>query len=197
LVEAADELPGLDTRVWVADDEFDAMLADLPSLAPTVGLPPDILFETPGSHYSFVQYLDGVQLELLALRASEANGRVNGELVLIDRDGLLEDVDDPSLPWDRNLWLGWAWMRLFDLDKYLRRGVLWKALIKLVGGSVAGRERRRSHERNCGRGRAVRGDEDAPACTTRSGGSQRSLIRTIKRRRIRQRLPRLPLGRGC
>jgi len=30
-----------------------------------------------------------------------------------------------------NLWLGWAWMRLFDLEKYLRRGALWRALIKL------------------------------------------------------------------
>jgi predicted nucleotidyltransferase len=127
----ADELSDLDTRVWVADDEFDSMLADLPSLVRTVGMPLDILFETPGSRYLFVQYADGVQLELLALPASEANGRVSGELVLIDRDGLLEDVDEPSLPWDRNLWLGWAWMRLFDLEKYLRRGVLWKALIKL------------------------------------------------------------------
>ena len=127
----ADELSDLDTRVWVADDEFDAVLADLPSLARVIGVTVDILFETPGSPFLFVQYADGVQLELLALRASEANGHASGELVLIDRDGLLQGLDEPSPPWDMNLWLGWAWMRLFDLDKSLRRGALWKALIKL------------------------------------------------------------------
>ena len=79
----ADELSDLDTRVWVADDEFDAVLADLPSLARVIGVTVDILFETPGSPFLFVQYADGVQLELLALRASEANGRASGELVLI------------------------------------------------------------------------------------------------------------------
>ncbi len=127
----ADELSDLDTRIWVADDEFDSMLADLPSFARAVGVPLDILFETPGSHFLFVQYVDGVQLELLALRTSEATGAVSGELVLMDRDGRLRGVEETPAPWDMNLWLGWAWMRLFDLEKYLRRGVLWRALIKL------------------------------------------------------------------
>ena len=127
----ADELSDLDTRIWVADDEFDSMLADLPSFARAVGVPLDILFETPGSHFLFVQYVDGVQLELLALRTSEATGAVSGELVLIDRDGRLRGVEVTPPLWDMNLWLGWAWMRLFDVEKYLRRAVLWRALIKL------------------------------------------------------------------
>jgi predicted nucleotidyltransferase len=127
----ADELSDIDARIWVADDEFDSVLADLPSFARAVGAPLDILFETPGSHYLFVQYVDGVQLELLALRASEATGAVSGELVLIDRDGRLRGIEETPAPWDTNLWLGWAWMRLFDLEKYLRRGVVWRALIKL------------------------------------------------------------------
>ena len=127
----ADELSDLDTRIWVADDEFDSMLVDLPSFARAVGVPLDILFETPGSHFLFVQYVDGVQLELLALRTSEATGAVSGELVLMDRDGRLRGVEEAPVPWDMNLWLGWAWMRLFDVEKYLRRGVLWRALIKL------------------------------------------------------------------
>ncbi len=127
----ADELSDLDTRIWVADDEFDSMLADLPPFARAVGVPLDILFETPGSHFLFVQYVDGVQLELFALRTSEATGAVSGELVLMDRDGRLRGVEETPAPWDMNLWLGWAWMRLFDLEKYLRRGVLWRALIKL------------------------------------------------------------------
>jgi predicted nucleotidyltransferase len=127
----ADELSDLDTRIWVADDEFDSMLADLPSLARIVGTTIDILFETPGSPFLFVQYVDGTQLELLALRTSEASGRNDGELVLLDRDGLLRDHEEPTPPSGLDLWLGWAWMRLFDLDKHLRRGSLWRALLKL------------------------------------------------------------------
>jgi hypothetical protein len=127
----ADELSDLDTRVWIADDEFDTALGDLPLLARTIGLPLDILFETPGSPFLFIQYVDGVQLELLALRASEANGRAGGEMVLLDRDGLLREPHEPGHPRGMDLWLGWGWMRLFDVDKHLRRGSLWKALIKL------------------------------------------------------------------
>jgi predicted nucleotidyltransferase len=127
----ADELSDLDTRVWVADDVFDSMLADLPSLARAVGMPLDILFETPGSPFLFVQYVDGVQLELLAVRASEVSEGVTGHVVLLDRDGLLDDAPEPPPPWGVDLWVGWAWMRLFDLDKYLRRGEIWRAFIQL------------------------------------------------------------------
>src|SRR2546421_11095768 len=127
----ADEHSDLDTRVWISDDDFDATLADLPALARAVAMPLDILFERPGSPFLFVQYVDGVQLELLARRSSEAKGRIAGEVVLLDRDGLLRHSYEPAAPWDIDLWSGWAWMRLFDLDKYLRRGSLWEALIKL------------------------------------------------------------------
>jgi predicted nucleotidyltransferase len=127
----ADELSDLDTRVWVANGDFDSMLADLPSLARTVGTPLDILFETPGSPFLFIQYVDGVQLELLAVRASDVNEGVSGQVVLLDHDGLLDDPPEPAPPWGLGLWLGWAWMRLFDLDKYLRRGEIWRAFIQL------------------------------------------------------------------
>lgn len=127
----ADQLSDLDTRLWVADDHFKSMLADLPALARSIGTPIDILFETPGSPFLFVQYVDGVQLELLALRTSEANGRAEGERVLLDRDDLLQDLQEPTSPWGVDLWLSWGWMRLFDLDKHLRRGSLWRALLKL------------------------------------------------------------------
>ncbi len=127
----ADEFSDLDTRLWVADDEFDSMLADLPSLARTVGVQLDVLFETPGSPFLFIQYVDGVQLELLAVRASDVNEGVSSHLVLLDRDGLLADAPEQAPPWGLGLWLGWAWMRLFDLDKYLRRGQVWRAFIQL------------------------------------------------------------------
>jgi hypothetical protein len=128
---AADEFSDVDTRVWIRDDEYDAALADLPSLARTVGTPLDILFETPGSPYLFVQFVDGVQLELSTRRTSEAKGWIAGEVVLLDRDGLLRDQYEPADAWDVGLWLGWAWMHLFDVDKYLRRGSPWEALTKL------------------------------------------------------------------
>lgn len=127
----ADEHSDLDTCVWIRDDDFDATIADLPSLARAVGGPLDILFERPGSPFLFVQYVDGVQLELLAKRASDTKRRPQGEVVLLDRDGLLQHAEEPEAPCDVELWSGWAWMALFDLDKYLRRGSLWEALIKL------------------------------------------------------------------
>jgi predicted nucleotidyltransferase len=127
----ADEHSDLDTCVWIADDEYEAALGDLPALARAVGTPLDILFETPGSPYLFVQFVDGVQLELSTRRASEAKGWIAGVVVLLDRDGLLQHRYEPAAAWDVRLWLGWAWMHLFDVDKYLRRGSLWEALIKL------------------------------------------------------------------
>lgn len=128
---AADEYSDLDSRVWIRDDEYDTALADLPSLARAVGTPLDILFETPGSPYLFVQFVDGVQLELSTRRTSEAKGWTTGEVVLLDRDGLLRHQYEPAAAWDVGLWLGWAWMHLFAVDKYLRRGSVWEALIKL------------------------------------------------------------------
>jgi hypothetical protein len=66
----ADEFSDLDTRIWVSDDQYEAVLADLPSVVRSIGPTLDILFETPGSPYLFVQFADGVQLELSSGRAS-------------------------------------------------------------------------------------------------------------------------------
>ena len=59
----ADAYSDLDTRIWVSDDEYEACLADLPTLVRSIGPILDILFETPGSPYLFAQFADGVQLE--------------------------------------------------------------------------------------------------------------------------------------
>jgi hypothetical protein len=127
----ADEHSDLDTRIWIGDDEYEAVLADLPALVRTIGLTLDILFETPGSPYLFVQYADGVQLELSSGRASEASGRDQGVVVLLDRDGLWEQPYRPEQAWDQDLWLGWAWIALSGVDKHLRRDSLWEALTTL------------------------------------------------------------------
>jgi hypothetical protein len=124
----ADEYSDLDTRIWITDDEYEAVLADLPALVRSIGPTLDILFETPGSPYLFVQFADGVQLELSSGRTSEASGRDHGVVVLLDRDGLWDQPYEPKPAWDRDLWLGWAWLALFDTDKYLQRDSLWEAL---------------------------------------------------------------------
>lgn len=127
----ADEYSDLDTRIWISDDEYEATLANLPGLVRSIGPTLDILFETPGSPYLFVQFTDGVQLELSSGRASEASGRDHGVVVLLDRDGLWDQPCQPSPAWDQDLWLGWAWIALCDIDKYLRRDSLWEALTTL------------------------------------------------------------------
>ena len=124
----ADEHSDLDTLVRISDDRYEATLADMPSLVRSIGPTLDVLFETPGSPYLFVQYADGVQLELACRRASEAGGLGPGVVALLDRDGLLRDPVEPEAAWDEELWLGWAWMALSDADKYLRRGSVWEAL---------------------------------------------------------------------
>ena len=115
----ADQYSDLDTRIWISDDEYEATLAHLPSLVRSIGPTLDILFETPGSPYLFVQFADGVQLELSSGRASEASGRDHGVVVLLDRDGLWDQPHQRAPVWDQNLWLGWPWIALFDIDKYL------------------------------------------------------------------------------
>lgn len=127
----ADEYSDLDTRIWVSDDQYEAALADLPTLIRAVGPTLDIMFETPGSPYLFVQFADGVQLELSSGRVSEASGRDHGVVVLLDRDGLWDQPNQPTPAWDQSLWLGWAWIALFNIDKHLRRDSLWEALTTL------------------------------------------------------------------
>jgi hypothetical protein len=127
----ADALSDVDTRMWIGDEDYEAVLADLPSGVRSFGPTLDVLFETPGSPYLFVQFADGVQLELSTGRVSDASGRDHGVVVLLDRDGLWAKPYEPAPAWDRELWLGWAWMALFDVDKYLRRDSLWEALTAL------------------------------------------------------------------
>jgi hypothetical protein len=127
----ADELSDLDTRVWISDDRFDDVVGDLPVIARAGGETLDILFETPASPFLFIQYTGGVQVELLAVRTSEISDGVREQAVLLDRDGVLRNAPAPPEPWDIGLWVGWAWMRLYDLDKYLRRGEVWRASIQL------------------------------------------------------------------
>jgi predicted nucleotidyltransferase len=127
----ADERSDIDTRMWIADDAYEAVLAELPALARSFGPTIDVLFETPGSPYLFVQYADGVQLELSTDRASDPGGRDHPVVVLLDRAGLWARPYDLAPPWDERLWLGWAWMAVADVEKHLGRGSVWEALVAL------------------------------------------------------------------
>lgn len=128
---SADEHSDLDTRIWISDDKYEAVLCRLPAVVRSIGPVIDILFETPGSPYLFVQFTDGTQLELSSGRASEASDRDYGVVVLVDRDGMWSEPYEPSPVWDEKLWLGWAWIALIKVDKYLRRDSLWEALATL------------------------------------------------------------------
>jgi hypothetical protein len=126
-----DALSDLDTRVWIRDDEFDDAIGALPVIARAVGETLDILFETPGSPFLFIEYADGVQVELLAVRASAISDGLQPQIVLFDRDGLLRDASTEAPPYGLPFWTGWAAMRLYNLDKYLRRNEIWRAYIQL------------------------------------------------------------------
>jgi predicted nucleotidyltransferase len=126
-----DSLSDLDTRVWIRDDEFDEAIGDLPEIARAVGETLDIMFETPGSPFLFIQYADGVQVELMAVRASEIRDGLQPQVVLFDRDGLLRDATEQAPPYGIAFWTGWAAMRLSNLDKYLRRNEIWRAYVQL------------------------------------------------------------------
>lgn len=129
--DQADELSDLDTRIWASDDDFNDVVGDLPRIARTGGKTLDILFETPGSPFLFVQYADGVQVELLVVRASDVRNGVHEHVVLLDRDAIFDDAPEAPPPWGIGLWIGWGWMRLYDLDKDLRRGEVWRAFVQL------------------------------------------------------------------
>ena len=126
-----DALSDLDTRVWIRDEEFEDAISVLPLLARGVGDTLDILFEEPGTPFLFIEYADGVQIELLAVRASEISGGLQPQIVLFDRDGLLREASAEGPPWGIKYWTGWAGMRLYNLDKYLRRNEIWRAYIQL------------------------------------------------------------------
>jgi hypothetical protein len=126
-----DALSDLDTRVWIRDEEFDDAVSVLPLIARGAGDTLDILFEAPGTPFLFVEYADGVQVELLAVRASAVSDGLQPQIVLFDRDGLLREASAEGPPWGVEYWTGWAAMRLYNLDKYLRRNEIWRAYMQL------------------------------------------------------------------
>lgn len=133
---AGDELSDLDVGIWIADGRFDERIRQLPALLQGLGEIVDAIATTLDSNpYFFVQFADGVQLDAVARRASEARGRVPDAVVLLDRDDLFGRPYEPTVmradDETRRAWAFFAWVALANLDKYLRRGSLWEALQQL------------------------------------------------------------------
>lgn len=136
-----DALSDIDLGLGVAADVWDTVEADLPllleSLAPTAAALYHHLPQMGAQAHirAFVQYGNGVQLDLVAVPADAPRGYKPEDIILYDPDGLLGE------PWDDNVlqatpalvyeWTFLGWVALADLTKYLRRDSCWEALERL------------------------------------------------------------------
>ena len=138
---AGDADSDLDLALGVADDAWPGALDALPPLLAGLGAVVDALShqlpewgDRPHRRV-FVQYADGVQIDLIAYPATLSRGRPPDTVVLYDPDGRLAEPWTPSvLRADAATAREWAflgWVALADLAKYLRRGSLWEALERL------------------------------------------------------------------
>jgi hypothetical protein len=83
----------------------------------------------------WVQYLDGGQIDLVAVPAASRPGLPPGSVALLDRAGRLavpyEPVTLRAAPSDPRDWLLDGWEALSNVAKYLRRGTLLEALAQV------------------------------------------------------------------
>lgn len=138
-----DALSDLDLALGVAEEVWPEALDDLVVLLTTLGEVFDSLrhriSDMGGRPHQriFVQYVDGVQLDLVAVPAHPPKGAQPENVVLYDPDGLrVERWDASVLQPDAATVREWAflgWTALADFVKYLRRGSLWEALERLHG----------------------------------------------------------------
>jgi hypothetical protein len=132
----ADSLSDIDAYMGIAKGAWPAFLSDVDALVKTLGEFVDLYHKTmipPGKaayQFTFVQYANGVPLELVVAEAPESRARPADWVVLHDPDdrvkgeatpgyGTIEEVRD---------WSQAAWTRLGGCAKYLARGSLWEAL---------------------------------------------------------------------
>jgi hypothetical protein len=125
----------------IADDAWPSALAVVPDLLARCGTLVDLLDHAipewgDRPHRRFIaQFVDGVQADLVGVPASARSGRPIGSVALYDPDGHLGNLVEPRVfrptPADVREWSFLAWMALLDLDKYVRRGSAWEALVRL------------------------------------------------------------------
>lgn len=128
----ADPNSDVDVRLWVADERWSETADDIVPLLSDLGDVLDLGEEHyPTGRHLVVQYRDGTQIDAVARLTADAKGRVSTRIALIDRDGLLADLQEPTGSVDerqRRAWAFWGWLQLGHVDKHLRRGALWEAL---------------------------------------------------------------------
>jgi hypothetical protein len=131
-----DSLSDLDLGIGVADGELPGALDHLAGLASAGGEVLELLDHRLGEHrHLFVQYANGLQLDLLAMPASARKGYVAGEVVLYDADAALgSEIVPRTFQYTGATVREWSflgWWALGDLAKYLQRGSAWEARQRL------------------------------------------------------------------
>lgn len=136
-----DTLSDLDLGLGVDPAAWPEVLAGVPALVGGLGEVIDLLrhripeWGDAEHQRTFVQYANGVQLDLVVVPARQAVGTVPGAVMLYDATGLRAGVAEPSVMRANSdtirEWIFLGWTALADLDKYLRRGSLWEAMERL------------------------------------------------------------------
>lgn len=135
---AGDAHSDLDLGLGVAETAWPAALDDVPALAGRLGQVVGLLSHQIAAwgdrphRRTFVQYADGVQLDLVAVPAASRKGLPPDAVALYDPDGRLAVPWRPAsisaTPADVREWAFLGWVALANLAKYLRRGSVWEAL---------------------------------------------------------------------
>ena len=132
----ADALSDIDAYIGIANGAWPAFLSDVDALVKRLGRVIDVYHKTivppAGAAYqfTFVQYENGVPLELVVAEAPESRTRPADWVVLHDPDGRVKGEAKPehaTIDQVRD-WSQAAWTRLGGCAKYLARGSLWEAL---------------------------------------------------------------------
>jgi len=139
---AGDADSDLDLALGIAEVAWPAALDDLPAMLAGLGEVIDALYhqltEWGGIDHRrvFVQYANGVQVDLVAVPASFRTGLPPGAVALHDPDGRLAHPYIPQSlqpsPAEVREWAFLGWVALADLAKYLRRESPWEALERLA-----------------------------------------------------------------
>ncbi len=135
---AADRLSDLDLGMGVADDQFDAMLAEVHRIVDRLGdlvesYRHELAHGTRTYQRIFAQYADRCQVDLVVIPASQSVGPVRDEVVLYNSGGYRSEPFEqrPVPPEQVREWAFAGWCALADLGKYWRRGSGWEALSRL------------------------------------------------------------------
>jgi hypothetical protein len=136
----ADALSDVDVYVGVADDgdwrdSLAAIDAGFAALAPILDLHHQFLSDSKRSTYrhTFIEYEDGVQVDLVVSPAFAKRARDREWIVLFDPDGRVSGEPEERVPTSDEVrtWMFGGLGRLSASAKYLTPGSLWEALAVL------------------------------------------------------------------